>query len=130
MTSTPRPSGVQEQSQVQLKIQYPSKNVNWFISVYGKALAQGVPSQIAGAVMNCHSVRKHIVEKVLKIVNKEVAELCSTRKPSILRKIDKEDLEKFDLQLVCDEWRERAPVFHSFLLSSAINKTRTGELDK
>ena len=75
--------------------------------------------------MNCHSVRKHIVEKVSKIVNKEVAELCSTRKPSILRKIDKEDLEKFDLQLVCDEWRERASVFHSFLLTSAINKTRT-----
>ena len=126
VTSTPRSSGVQEQSQVQLKIQYPSKNVNKSLTgsyqSIGKALAHGVPSQIAGAVMNCHSVRKHIVEKVLKIVNKEVAELCSTRKPSILRKIEKEDLEKFDLQLVCDEWREQGPVFYSFLLTSAINK--------
>ena len=126
VTSTPRTSDVQEKSQVQLKIQYPSKNVNKSLTgsyqSTGKALAHGVPSQIAGAVMNCHSVRKHIVEKVLKIVNKEVAELCSTRKPSILRKIEKEDLEKFDLQLVCDEWREQAPVFYSFLLTSAINK--------
>ena len=132
VTSTPRSSGVQEQSQVQLKIQYPSKNVNKSLTgsyqSIGKALAHGVPSQIAGAVMNCHSVRKHIVEKVLKIVNKEVAELCSTRKPSILRKIEKKDLEKFDLQLVCDEWRERAPVFYSFLLTSAINK-RTKSFD-
>ena len=117
---------------MQLKIQYPSKNVNKSLTgsyqSIGKALAHGVPSQIAGAVMNCHSVRKHIVEKVLKIVNKEVAELCSTRKPSILRKIEKKDLEKFDLQLVCDEWRERAPVFYSFLLTSAINK-RTKSFD-
>ena len=124
--STPRSSGIQEQSQVQLKIQYPSKNVNKSLTgsyqSIGKALAHGVPSQIAGAVMNCHSVRKHIVEKVLKIVNTEVAELCSTRKPSILRKIEKEDLEKFDLQLACDEWHERAPVFYSFLPTLAINK--------
>ena len=79
-------------------------------------------SQIVGALMNCHSVREHIVEKVLKIVNKKVGELCSTRKSSILRNIEKEDLEKFDLQLLCDERHERAPVFISFLLTSAINK--------
>ena len=89
--STPRSSGVQEQSQVQLKIQYPSKNVSKSLTgsyqSIGKALAHGVPSQIAAAVMNCHSVRKHIVLKVLKVVNKEVAELCSTRKPSILRSV-------------------------------------------
>ena len=111
---------------VQLKIQYPSKNVNKSLTgsyqSIGKALAHGIPSQIAGAVMNCHSVHKHIVERVLKIANKEVGQLCSTRKPSILRKIEKKDLEKFELQLVCDEWRERAPVFYSFLLTSAINK--------
>ena len=56
-------------------------------------------------------MQKHIVKKVLKIVTKEVAELCSKRNPSILRKCEKEDPEKFDLQLVCNEWRERAPRF-------------------
>ena len=124
LTSTPK--STRKQSQVQLKVQYPSKNINKMLtSSYqsiGKALAHGVPSQIAAAVMSCDSVRKHIVEKVLKIVTKEVAELCSKRNPSILRKCEKEDLEKFDLQLVCNEWRERAPVFYSFLLTSAVNK--------
>ena len=45
-----------------------------------KALAHGVPSQIAAAVMSCDAVRKHIVKKVLKIVTKEVTELCSKRR--------------------------------------------------
>lgn len=72
--------------------------------------------------MSCHSLRKHIVEKVLKIVTKEVTELCSKRNSSILRKCEKEDLEKFDLQLLCNEWRERAPVFYSFLLTFPVNK--------
>ena len=71
--------------------------------------------------MSCDSVRKHIIEKVLKIVTKEVAELCSKRNPSILRKCEK-DLEKFDSQLVSNGWRERAPVFYSLLLTSAVNK--------
>ena len=54
----------------------------------------------------------------LKIVSKEVAELCSTRNPLILKKIEKEDLEKFDL----------LPLFYSFLLTLAINK-RTKSFD-
>ena len=131
LTSTPN-SSTQEQNQVQLKIKYPCKNVNkTLIGSYqsiGKALAHGVPSQIATAVMSCQSVQKHVVEKVLKIVTKEVAGLRSKTNPSILRKCEKEDLEKFDLHLVCNEWRERAPVFYSFLLTSAINKrTKSSE---
>ena len=78
LTSTPK--STRKQSQVQLKIQYPSKNINKMLTssyqYIGKALAHGVPSQIAMAVMSCDSVRKHVVEKVLKIVTKEVAELC------------------------------------------------------
>ena len=124
LTSTPK--STRKQSQVQLKVQYRSKNINKMLTgsyqSIGKALAHGVLSQIAAAVMSCDSVRKHIVEKVLKIVTKEVVELCSKRNPSILRKCEKEDLEKFDLQLVCNEWRERAQVCYSFLLTSAVKK--------
>lgn len=124
LTSTP--NSTRKQSQVQLKVQYPSKNINKTLTgsyqSIGKALAHGVPSQIAAAVVSCDTVRKHIVEKVLKIVTKEVAELCSKRNPSILRKCEKEDLETFDLQLVCNEWRERDPIFCSFLLTSTVNK--------
>ena len=40
----------------------------------------------------------------------------------MLRKTEKADLEKFNFELLCDEWRERAPVFFAFLLTSCINK--------
>lgn len=59
---------------------------------------------------------------VLKTVSKETTGLCSKNNPSLLRKTDKTSLEKFDLEPVCNEWRERAPVFYSFLLTSCVNK--------
>ena len=89
----------------------------------GKALVHGVPSRIAGAIMNFLPVKRHIIEKVLKVASKEVAGLCSKTNPSLLRKTGKGDLEKFDLEHVCSEWRERAPVFYSLLLTSAANKS-------
>lgn len=95
------------------------------LSVYqavGKALAHGVPSQITGAVMNCQPLRKAVTEKVLKTVSKGISGLCSKSNPSLLRKSEKADLEKFDFQLVCNEWCKRAPLFYSFLLTSCINK--------
>ena len=48
--------------------------------------------------------------------------LSGKTKLSLLRKTGKEDLAKFDLENVCKEWRERAPLFYSFLLTSAANK--------
>ena len=59
---------------------------------------------------------------MLKIVSKEVTGLCSNSNPSLLRKSGKKDLEKFDLERVCNKWCERAPVFDSFLLTTCINK--------
>lgn len=39
-----------------------------------------------------------------------------------LRKTGKEDLANFDLLLLCNEWKERAPLFYVFLMTSAVNK--------
>ena len=115
-----------ETQQVRLSMQYPSKSLNKTLhGTYqnvGKALAHGVPSRIATAVMNCLPVRNHIYEKVMKVVSKEVIGLCSKKNPSLVRKTGKKDLEKFDLEDVCKEWRKRAPIFYSFLLTSAVNK--------
>ena len=128
LTSTPSCSTAdpKENTQVRLSVQYPSKTLNRTLcGMYqnvGKAVAHGVPSRIATAVMNCPPVRDHVVEKVMKAVSKEVTGLCSKTKPSLLRKTGKEDLAKFDLEHVCKEWRERAPFFYSFLLTSAANK--------
>lgn len=131
VTSTPRnisrsSEGNSQPSNVRLSISYPSKTVNKSLhgsyQLIGKALAHGVPSRIANAAMNCQPVRKHIVEKTLGILKKEVMELCSKTNPSLLRKSSKEGLTDFDLQHVCEEWKVRAPLFYSFLMTSASNK--------
>ena len=138
LTSTPiaskapsnHPTNTSETSKTVLSVQYPSKTFNKTLcgsyQTIGKALAHGVPSQIANAVMKNPTLRNHVVENVLKTLSKEVAALCSKKNPSILRKSGKEDLAKFDLQLLCNEWKERAPLFYSFLMTSAVNK-RTKE---
>lgn len=131
VTSTPRKisrnsEGNSQTSNVKISISYPSKNVNKSLQgsyeLIGKALAHGIPSRIANAAMNCQPVRKHIVEKTLGILKKEVMELCSKKNPSLLRKSSKEGLTDFDLQHVCEEWKVRAPLFYSFLMTSASNK--------
>ena len=100
---------------VKLYVHYPSKNVNKTLvgsyQIIGKALVHGIPSQIAKAVMNCPTVRIHVVASVIKSVIKEVSGLCAKSSPSLLRKTSKEDLQHFDLQKLCEEWQERAPIF-------------------
>ena len=87
LTSTPTSTREQNVNQVKLSVQYSSKPLNKKLSgayqTIGKALAHGVPSRIAGAIMNCQPVRKQIVEKVMKIVSKEVTGLCSKTNPSV-----------------------------------------------
>ena len=135
LTSTPIASkaasnhlnNTSETSKTVLSVQYPSKKMNKTLcgsyQTIGKALAHGIPSQIANAVMKNPTLRNHVIENALKTLSKEVAALCSKKNPSILRKSGKEDLAKFDLQLLC---KERAPLFYSFLMTSAVNK-RTKE---
>lgn len=109
-----------------VKVHYPSKTLNKSLTgnyqAIGKALAHGVPSQIANAVLKDPTLRKHVVEKTLKTLSKEVSDLCSKKNPSLLRKSTKDDLVNFDLQNLCNEWQERAPLFYSFLMTSAVNR--------
>ena len=55
-------------------------------------------------------MRIHVVSSEIKAVSKEVSRLCGKIRPSLLRKTSKEDLHNFDLQKLCEEWRERAPI--------------------
>lgn len=115
-----------ETSKTVLTVHYPSKTMNKTLAgsyqAIGKALAHGVPSQIANSVMKNPTLRNHVIANSLKIVSKEVAALCSKKNPTLLRKTSKEDLANFDLQNLCNEWKVRAPLFYSFLMTSAVNK--------
>lgn len=120
VASTPKPRP--KQTKVNVCIEYPSKTVNKTLGPDEKAiavaLAHEIPSRFANAVLKCKSVRTHIIQRVLRIVSGEITGLCSIKRPSLLRKSGKDDLENFDLKKICDEWKERAPVFYSFLLTS------------
>ena len=72
-----------ETSETVLKVHYPSKTMNKTLTgscqAIGKALAHGVPSQIANSVMKNPTLRNHVIANTLKIVSKEVTALCSKR---------------------------------------------------
>ena len=106
---------------VKVSIQYSSKPFNKHLpSDYesiGKALVYGPPERIAKAVVKCKLLTKHVLQNVLRLLSSEVCGLCSRSKPSLLRKCDKDDLNKLDFQSLCEEWKDRAPIFYSFLMT-------------
>lgn len=107
-------------------VEYPSKTVNKTLSgdmePIVKALAHGPPSRIAKTVLKCKTLRTEIICQVLRIVASEMNQLCSKKNPSILRKTSKDDVINFDMEKLRDEWKERAPVFYSFLLTCSSSK--------
>ena len=106
---------------VKITIQYQSKPVNRLLpseyEAIGKALVYGPPQRIAKAVVKCKQLTTHVLQSVLRLVSSEVCDLCSRSNPSLLRKCGKEDLIKFDFQSLCEEWKHRAPIFYSFLMT-------------
>ena len=85
-SSNPRDKS-SEATKTVLTVQYPSKTLNKTLSgsyqAIGKALAHGVPSQIANVVMKNPMIKNHIIENTLKTLSKEVESLCSRNNPSL-----------------------------------------------
>ena len=87
----------------------------------GKALVHGPPERIARALVKCEPVFNIVIKHVLHKVLTEMNGLCSRKNPSMLRKAGKEDLKYFSMQSMCQEWKERAPIFHAFLMTVALS---------
>ena len=119
---------------VKVVIQYPSKTVNQTLAkeyeAIGKALAYGPPNRLAKAVTKNKELNKHVLHYVMNVLSHELSALCSRNNPSLLRKSGKEDLVNFDLQSLCEEWKERAPLFFSFLMTCCISTGSTNEAVK
>jgi hypothetical protein len=113
-------------SSVKLSVDYPSKTVNKTLKneyeTLGKALAHGPPQRIAKAVLKCKPLTKFVIENVLRLITTEVYGLCSRKNPSLLRKTGKEAIVNFNFESLCDEWKERAPIFYSFLMTVGVSK--------
>jgi hypothetical protein len=76
--------------------------------------------------MKCQRVCEFVVSKVFDKLAKEVSGLCSGKNPSILRKTNKDDLVNFKLESLGEEWKNRAPLFYSFLVTSSVTKQKAG----
>lgn len=117
-----------ENTTVKLSVSYPSKTVNKTLpkdyEALGKSLIHGPPSRIATAVLKCAPLTHLVIEKVLRLLKAEVGDLCSKKNPSSLRNCTKEALINFDLEKLCNEWKERAPLFYSFLLTVTSGKSQ------
>lgn len=114
---------------VKLSVVYPSKTVNKTLSreyeALGKALLHGPPSRVATAVLKCAPVTQLVIGKLLRLLKTEVGDLCSKKKPSSLRNCTKEGLMNFDFEDLCNERKERAPIFYSFLLTASGSREKT-----
>ena len=63
-------------------------------------------------------------KKTLEAICRESNELCSKKNPSLLRKSGSDDMGNFSLQNLSKEWKERAPLFVSFLITCATVKEK------
>ena len=88
----------------------------------GKAVARGSRLAIVSHCLDDAVVRKHIISRIGKMVQSEVATLCSDRCNSILRRHSKEQLLKFKWENVNLEMGEHAPILLSLL--HAATRTR------
>ena len=87
------------------------------LQTLGKALARkGTYKQIADAAFRCPSQKNCLIKKTLEALCRE----C----PSLLRKSGSDDMENFSLQKMSKEWKERGPLFFSFLMTCATVKEK------
>lgn len=113
-----------QETQVHISVTYPCgktvrKELKNDLSVLGKAIAHGPNQRIATAVLKSDTLKQMVVEKVLKLMTLQLNELCSRKRPSILRANTKEEIVNFDFEKACLELKARAPIFYAFLMTSA-----------
>ena len=84
-------------------------------------MSTGSPSQIVGKIMSTQDIAEGVTEYVLNTLKQEVKGLCSKAINSILRNNSKKHLLSFSFKKVAEEWIEKAPLFHKFIICSSTN---------
>ena len=129
LTSTPisKPgnNNVRNETKVKVIIDYLSKTVSKTLEpcyeALGKALVHKPPERVASAVVKCEPVVSIEIKHVLRLVSREVNDLCSRKNPSLLRTASNEDLTQFSMEAMCHEWKKMAPIFYTFLMTIALS---------
>ena len=104
---------------MKVQIQYAQKERRYVLTpsrkYIGKSVARGSRHAIVSNCLEDPVMRKYIISRVGKIVQSEVATLCSDKSNSVLRRHSKEQLLKFKWKDVNIEMREHAPILLSLL---------------
>ena len=95
----------------------------------GIALVRGTFSQIANAIFKVKRLKVEITKCLLRELSRECRELTSKKTPSILRKTTADNIRQFELRKVCEELKQRAPLYYSMLLTSAVPNTRKHDMN-
>ena len=84
-------------------------------------LFRGTYKQIANAAWTIPAVKEQLMQLAQKEIEKEVSQLCSKKKPSLLRATDKDSMKTFSMEKLHDEIKERVP-FHFCWSTASINR--------
>ena len=81
----------------------------------GRQLATGAFKSVAATLMKHQGMRDALYEEACDGVNKEIKDLCSIWKPSLLRTTSAEDLACITWEKINSELKDKANRFHQFL---------------
>lgn len=114
---------------VSITVQWNSKTSNRVLpddlNSLGKMMCRGTYTQIARAAWRNCKIREQLISFFLKEIDKESCNICSSKRPSLLRLTKKKDILTFSLSKFDEEAKERIPLLRSVLMSASVRKTKT-----
>lgn len=90
----------------------------------GKAMLRGTYQQMAHKIWQHKILKVELMKYVIRATAAECSELCSTKNHSMARQCGSDDMLKFQPEALCQEWMDKAPLFYSILMSSALSERR------
>ena len=86
-----------------------------------QAMMYSTDTEIEEEVLKLPNLVECVKTSLFKTLHGEVKNLCSVKTDSILRHNDKDSLISFSFKRVEEEWKEKAPMFHKFLVTATVN---------
>ena len=89
-----------------------------------EALAADDIKNVGSLILSHPELQDDIRKKLCTTIQEEIRFMSLKSSNSILRKTNFEDLEFFSIQVILDEWKEKAPTFYQFLLACISNPSQ------
>ena len=89
-----------------------------------EALAADDIKNVGSLILSRTELQDDIRKKLCTTIQEEIRFTSLKSSNSILRKTNFEDLEFFSIQVILDEWKEKAPTFYQFLLACISNPSQ------